>query len=225
MKEEDMNHLRKQDQNLRDALRQEEAELPQMPSDLNARLMQRMESEQPKQHRTVWRWMAAAACLLLLIGIGYTLLPQQQQDEPLTAQKTVEPQTEEPKTEPEPKAEPESVAEEPQQKLAKAEVQPSQKSVKKQHKVVMKLVELIPTSEAEATEMKTLPASVIANVKAYDQQSDLSRTTGIDDTAPLVAIAAHEEDIDPLVAMAAQVDDIRQRGKRLHEEIRQHMKN
>ena len=224
MKEEDMNHLRQQDQNLRDALRQEEAELPQMPADLNARLMQRMESEQPKQHRTMWRWMAAAACLLLLIGIGYTLLSQQQ-DEPLVAQQSVESQTEEPKTEPEPKAEPESVAEEPQQKLAKAEVQPSQKPVKKQRKVVMKLVELIPTSEAESTNMKTLPASVIAKVKAYDKQSDLSRMTGIDDTDPLVAMTAQVVDTDPLVAMEAHEEDIRQRGKRLEEEIAAFMNN
>lgn len=207
MKEEDMNHLRQQDKNLRDALRQEEAELPQMSADLNARLMQRVGGEQPKQHRTLLRWIAAAACLLLLIGIGYTLLPQEQQDEPLMAQKTVEPQTEAPKVEPE--QEPQA---EPEQTLAKAEVKPSQKPVKKQRKVVMRRVELIPTSEAEPTEMKTLPASVIAQVKAYDQQSDLSRTTGIDDA-------------DPLVAMAAQIEDIRQRGMRLHEEIRQQMNN
>ena len=207
MKEEDMNHLRQQDKNLRDALRQEEAELPQMSADLNARLMQRVGGEQPKQHRTLLRWIAAAACLLLLIGIGYTLLPQEQQDEPLMAQKTVEPQTEAPKVEPE--QEPQA---EPEQTLAKAEVQPSQKPVKKQRKVVMRRVELIPTSEAEPTEMKTLPASVIVQVKAYDQQSDLSRTTGIDDA-------------DPLVAMAAQIEDIRQRGMRLHEEIRQQMNN
>ena len=60
--------------------------------------------------------------------------------------------------------------------------------------------------------MKALPASLIAKVKAYDQQSDLSRTTGIDDT-------------DPLVAMAAHVQDIRQRGKRLEEEITAFMNN
>jgi outer membrane biosynthesis protein TonB len=220
MKEEDMNHLRQQDRNLRDALRQEEAALPQMSADLNERLMQRMESEQPKQHRTVWRWMAAAAFLLLLIGIGYTLLIQQQ-DEPLVAQQSVESQTEEP----EPKAEPESVAEEPQQKIAKAEVQSSQKPVKKQRKVVMKLVELIPTSEAEPTNMKTLPASVIAKVKAYDKQSDLSRMTGIDDTDPLVAMTAQVIDTDPLVAMEAHEENIRQRGKRLEEEITAFMNN
>ena len=206
MKEENMNHLRQQDQNLRDALRQEEAALPQMPADLNARLMQRMESEQPKHSRTMWRWIAAAACLLLLIGIGYTLLPKEQQDEPLTAQKTVEPQTEAPKAEPEPQAE------EPQQQLAKAEVQPSQKSAKKQRNVVTKLVELIPASEAESANMKTLSSSIIDKVKAYDQQSDLSRTTGIDDT-------------DPLVAMAVQVEDIRSRGQRLQQEITALMNN
>jgi len=221
MKEEDMNTLRQQDKNLREALRQEEAELPQMSADLNARLMQRVGGEQPKQHRTLLRWIAAAACLLLLIGIGYTLLPQEQQDEPLVAQKSVQPQTEAPKIEQE--QEPQA---EPQQKVAKAEVQPSKKPVKKQRKVVMKRVELIPTSEAEATEMKTLPASVIANVKAYDQQSDLSRTTGIDDGTDAIVTSTMDIDApDPLVAMAAQVEDIRQRGMRLHEEIRQQMKN
>ena len=100
MKEEDISTLRQQDQNLRDALRQEEAALPQMPVDLNARLMQRVGDEQPKRSRTVWRWMAAAACLLLIIGIGYTLQPRQQQDELLVAQQSVQPQTEAPKAEP-----------------------------------------------------------------------------------------------------------------------------
>ena len=44
-------------------------------------------------------------------------------------------------------------------------------------------------------------------------------------TVAVVAMSAYEEDTDPLVAMAAQVEDIRQRGMRLHEEIRQQMKN
>ena len=220
MKEEDMNHLRQQDRNLRDALRQEEAEQPQMPADLNARVMQRVGDEQPKHSRTMWRWIAAAACLLLIIGIGYALLPKKQQDERLVAHKTVCPISEDtPKAEPEPQAE-EMQAEEPQQKVAEAEVQPSQKPAKEQRRVVVKLVELIPDSEAESTNMKTLPASLIAKVKAYDKQSDLSRMTGIDE-----GIDEGVEDTDPLGTMAAQVEDIRQRGMRLHEEIRQQMKN
>jgi hypothetical protein len=60
--------------------------------------------------------------------------------------------------------------------------------------------------------MKTLSSSIIDKVKAYDQQSDLSRTTGIDDT-------------DPLVAMAVQVEDIRSRGQRLQQEITALMNN
>ena len=195
MKEEDMNHLRQQDKNLRDVLRQEEAELPQMPADLNARLMQRMESEQPNQHRTMWRWMAAAACLLLLIGIGYTLLPKEQQDEPLLAQNTVKPQTEAPKAEPEPQAEPQQETISPQMKT---EAQPSSQPVRKQRKAVMKLVELIPTPEAESE--LTADAGDPANVDEPAEQ-------------------------DPLVAMAVQVEDIRSRGQRLQQEITALMNN
>ena len=176
MKEEDMNHLRQQDRNLRDALRQEEAELPQMPADLNARVMQRVGDEQPKHSRTMWRWIAAAACLLLLIGIGYTLLPQEQQDERLVAHKTVCPISEDtPKAEPEPQAE-EMQAEEPQQKVAEAEVQPSQKPAKQQRRVVVKLVELIPESEAEPANLKPM-------------------TVQVEETDPLVAMAAQVDDI------------------------------
>ena len=42
MNEDKLIALRQQDQNLRDAIRQDEVERPQMPADLNARLMQRM---------------------------------------------------------------------------------------------------------------------------------------------------------------------------------------
>ena len=61
MKEEQLNTLREQDKNLRDAIRMEEAEMPQMPADLNARLMQRMAQEPRKARtRTIWPWIAAA---------------------------------------------------------------------------------------------------------------------------------------------------------------------
>ena len=99
------------------------------------------------------------------------------------------------------------------------------KSVKKQRKVVMLLVELIPTSEAKSDNVKSLPESLIAKVKAYDKQSDLSRMTGIDDPDSLVEMAYQMDNTVSLMTMAAQVEDIRQRGMRLHEEIRQQMKN
>ena len=61
MTEEKLNALRQQDANLRDAIRQDEMERPQMPADLNARLMQRMATqEEKKPRRMVWPWIAAA---------------------------------------------------------------------------------------------------------------------------------------------------------------------
>ena len=59
MTEEKINALRQTDVNLRDALKLDEAECPQMPADLNERLMQRMVSEK-KSRRIVWPWIAAA---------------------------------------------------------------------------------------------------------------------------------------------------------------------
>ena len=61
MTEEKINALRQKDTNLRNALKMDEAERPQMPADLNGRLMQRMANkEEKKPRRIVWPWMAAA---------------------------------------------------------------------------------------------------------------------------------------------------------------------
>ena len=97
MKEDILNTLRKQDINLRDAIRQEEAELPQMPADLNARLMKKKTHPQPlpvregSGHpvvRRFWPWVAAAASLLLLIGVGLTMMHKNEQPgEPVVAEK------------------------------------------------------------------------------------------------------------------------------------------
>ena len=60
MTEEKINALRQADTNLRDALKMDEAELPQMPANLNERLMQRMAVEEKKPRRIIWPWIAAA---------------------------------------------------------------------------------------------------------------------------------------------------------------------
>ena len=62
MNEDKLKTLLEQDKNLRDAIRMEEAEGPQMPADLNARLMQKTQllSEKERTKKKWWPWIAAA---------------------------------------------------------------------------------------------------------------------------------------------------------------------
>ena len=68
MKEEQLNALRQQDNALLEALRQDEAELPQMPANLNARLMERMAQQKPvAKTRRLWPWVAAACVAAIMV--------------------------------------------------------------------------------------------------------------------------------------------------------------
>ncbi len=78
MNEDKLKALLQQDQSLRDAIRQDEAERPQMPADLNARVMQRMgvpcsfatESDGKtarNKRRRLWPWLAAACVAGILV--------------------------------------------------------------------------------------------------------------------------------------------------------------
>lgn len=67
MTEEKINVLRQKDTNLRDALKMDEAERPQMPADLNERLIQRMAKEQKQPRRIVWPWIAAACVAGIMV--------------------------------------------------------------------------------------------------------------------------------------------------------------
>ena len=62
MNEDKLKALLEQDKNLRDAIRMEEAEGPQMPADLNARLMQKAQHPSAKERskKKWWPWIAAA---------------------------------------------------------------------------------------------------------------------------------------------------------------------
>ena len=71
MTEERLNELRQTDANLREALMKGETERPQMPADLNERLMQRMVVEQKKPRRIIWPWIAAA-CVAGVLMIWLT---------------------------------------------------------------------------------------------------------------------------------------------------------
>lgn len=206
-----MNELRN-DKNLQEAVSRREQQLPPMPADLNERLMQRLE-EQPAsvaKQKHLWLYGAVAVAASIVLLIIFNFGKQQPPQQPLVAQQTYHGDG---------SSDTPTINEEPASTDVPilTDVPVYQKNrprdtKKKQRKVVMKLVELIPTSEAESANVKELPASLIDKVKAYDLQSDLSRTTGIDED-------------DPLVAMAAQVEDIRQRGQRLEREIELIMDN
>ena len=93
MTENDLYTILQRDDNLREAIRRREQKQPTMPADLNDRLMKRLgpfpnpipglcpptRSLSPREGRTQsLRWMAAAACLLIIIGIGVALMPSKE---------------------------------------------------------------------------------------------------------------------------------------------------
>ncbi len=87
MKEDKLDTLRQKDNALREALRQDEAELPQMPADLNARLMKRMANEQRKPRRIVWPWIAAACAAAIMVVL--LMPPKTSSPAPLAKEKKV----------------------------------------------------------------------------------------------------------------------------------------
>ena len=72
MTEDKLNSLRQHDTNLRDAIRLDERERPQMPADLNARVMRKVEQKShASRTRKLWPWIAAA-CAAGVIAIFLT---------------------------------------------------------------------------------------------------------------------------------------------------------
>ena len=94
------------DQGLRQALqrRNEAAERMTLPEDFTDRLMRRLEptpNPSPREGRTkTLRWMATAACLLIIIGVGMALLPK---EEPAKTQQIVVKKAEKPLPQPLPR--------------------------------------------------------------------------------------------------------------------------
>ena len=89
------------DTDLREALKRKYSDTPQLPADFMASMKQKMEQGSAAGGSSVgpggkttgskriqlWRWVAAAACLLIVIGIGVTMMPDgKQPGKPLMAQ-------------------------------------------------------------------------------------------------------------------------------------------
>lgn len=97
------------DTDLREALKRKYANTPQLPADFMANMEKRLENhgdrsrDSKKNHGPVpmIRWVAVAASLLLLVGVGLTIIPTTEQSAPdaLIAQQTTKaPQAETPTT-------------------------------------------------------------------------------------------------------------------------------
>ena len=58
------------DTDLREALHRKYADTPQLPADFMAKMEQRIDAKPVGKTRRLWPWLSAAACILLIIGIG-----------------------------------------------------------------------------------------------------------------------------------------------------------
>ena len=75
-----MNKLK--DNDLREALNRREARRtkPEVPADFCDSIMQEIAPK--KSHSVIWRWVAAAACLAVIVGIGLKMLPTESPTQP-----------------------------------------------------------------------------------------------------------------------------------------------
>ena len=73
---------RYKDTDLREALHRKYADTPQLPADFMAKMEARMDAKPVAKTRRLWPWVAVAASFLLIIGIGLTMMPTEQQTKP-----------------------------------------------------------------------------------------------------------------------------------------------
>ena len=83
---------RYKDTDLREALHRKYADTPQLPADFMAKMEHRLDAKPVAKTRRLWAWLSAAACILIIIGIGLTMMPNDgEPTEPLLATKTEQP--------------------------------------------------------------------------------------------------------------------------------------
>ena len=176
MNEDELRALLEQDRNLRDAIRQEEAESPQMPADLNARLMQKVQhlpAKEGSKVRRLWPWIAAAC----VAGFMMVLLTPPKE---ATMGTDMRQQMAE-------KVEPKQAAprQDTQQKAAPPQEAPAQKEAPKQ------MAQSTPEKQK-----KSQPTAVEAEPQSAPAETALAETTlaetakPIEEKAPAIAQAA-----------------------------------
>ena len=193
MNEKDMNTLLERDNILREAISRREQRQPSMPSDLNARLMQRMEQSDVKPKHRIWLYVVSgvAASILLLLTLHFWQkseeIPQSvvaKQDPPKQTITVKKPEVVEQKTV--------AVVEEPK---------PVQQAVP-QKKVVAKVAKRQEVVE-EKEKVQELPAAPV--------EEELMAVVEEPVYDPMIE--------DPYAFVMNQMQDIRSRGERLQQEV------
>ena len=193
MNEKDMNTLLERDNILREAISRREQRQPSMPSDLNARLMQRMEQSDVKPKRRIWLYVVSgvAASILLLLTLHFWQKTEEtpqsvvaKQDPPKQTITVKKPEVVEQKTV--------AVVEEPK---------PVQQVVP-QKKVVAKVAKRQEVVE-EKEKVQELPAAPV--------EEELMAVVEEPVYDPMIE--------DPYAFVMNQMQDIRLRGERLQQEV------
>lgn len=193
MNEKDMNTLLERDNILREAISRREQRQPSMPSDLNARLIQRMEQSDVKPKRRIWLYVVSgvAASILLLLTLHFWQKTEEtpqsvvaKQDPPKQTITVKKPEVVEQKTV--------AVVEEPK---------PVQQVVP-QKKVVAKVTKRQEVVE-EKEKVQELPAAPV--------EEELMAVVEEPVYDPMIE--------DPYAFVMNQMQDIRLRGERLQQEV------
>lgn len=188
-----MNTLLERDNILREAISRREQRQPSMPSDLNARLMQRMEQSDVKPKRRIWLYVVSgvAASILLLLTLHFWQKTEEtpqsvvaKQDPPKQTITVKKPEVVEQKTV--------AVVEEPK---------PVQQVVP-QKKVVAKVAKRQEVVE-EKEKVQELPAAPV--------EEELMAVVEEPVYDPMIE--------DPYAFVMNQMQDIRSRGERLQQEV------
>ena len=202
---------RYKDTDLREALRRKYSDAPQLPADFMAKMQVARGKEQGARVKVLWPWVAAAACLLFIVGIGFMLMPKGQggESQPMVAQNTVQPAAQMSETE---KEEVTSQEGEPQEESVSPQASDTE-SIGDGHRARRGR-----TNAGIGKKSATNEPDVAAN--SMEDESD-----GMEDHSEGQEWMADMMQSDPFLVAEAHAEQVRTRGMRLQREIEQLINN
>lgn len=186
MNEKKFPTLRQQDLGIRKAMECRANKGPQMPPDLNERVMKRMETKPRRSFPIFAKWLSTAACLVASLLIGKALLDKEQTEKHQLAKTEVPTAI---------KTEPKQVAQSKIQKETKVETQTVVKAEKQT------------VAKADAPMTKTIPSVVMAS-KPVEDVTDVKKKEEVTTTEEVAVYQfaqqsnehAEEEEAQPIYA-------------------------